>query len=116
MNDFDLESRLKSVPLPERSEEYWNDFPSQVRGQLRRQQREFPPRSVWRPRLALAGGLALAVTLLYVGERFHPLETASKAITRHEHKLRLQVAQVESSLRLLMFNPHGMGYLLAEAN
>ncbi len=116
MNDFELEASLKSVQLPERSEEYWNDFPSRVRVQLRHSPGEFKPRSVWRPRFQWAGAFALALALMYVGERFHPLETASKAITKHEHNLRLQVAQLESGLRILMFNPHGMGYLLAEAN
>ena len=36
MNLADLEARLKSVRVPERTEEYWNDFPARVRGQLRR--------------------------------------------------------------------------------
>jgi hypothetical protein len=116
MNDSELKSALQSVRVPERSAEYWNDFPPDIRRQLPRMQREFAPRSVWRPRLQWAGGLALAVALMYVGERFHPLETASQAITKHERNLRVQVAQLESGLRLLMFNPHGMGYLLAEAN
>jgi len=116
MNDFDLESRLKSVRPPERSGEYWNDFPARVRVQLRHTRHEFTPRSIWRPRLKWAGAFALALALMYVGERFHPLETASKAITKHERHLRQQVAQLESGLRILMFNPHGMGYLLAEAN
>ena len=80
MNSSDLESKLKSVPVPERSEEYWNDFPSRIRVQLRREQSLRTPRSVWRPRLAWAGGLALAVALMWVGERFHPIQTASAAI------------------------------------
>ena len=36
MNDFDLEAKLKRVLVPERSEEYWSDFPSRIRVQLRR--------------------------------------------------------------------------------
>ena len=36
MNNFDLDAKLKSLRVPERTEEYWNDFPSQVRVQLRR--------------------------------------------------------------------------------
>lgn len=116
MNDFDLKSKLKSVQLPGRSEEYWNDFPARIRVQLHRQQPAFRPQNIWRPRLAWAGGLALALALVWVGERFHPLETASNAITKQEHRFRAQVAQVKTGLRILMFNPHGMSYLLAEAN
>jgi hypothetical protein len=116
MNDFDLESRLKSVPVPERSGEYWNDFPARVRFQLPRERRESAPRSVWRPRLKFAGGLALALALIYVGERYQPLQAASDAITRHEQQFHTQMARLEKGARILVFNPHGMGYLLAEAN
>lgn len=116
MNSSDLEARLKSVPVPERAEEYWNDFPSRIRVQLRREQREFAPRSGWRPRLAWAGGLALAVALMGVGERFHPLQTASAAIAKQQRHLQVQFAQLEIGLQRLMLNTHGMGYLLAEAN
>ena len=116
MNLSDLESKLKSVPVPERSEEYWNDFPSRIRVQLRREQSLRTPRNVWRPRLAWAGGLALAVALLWVGERFHPLQTASAAITKQHQALKSQLAQLDTNLHQLMLNRHGMGYLLAEVN
>lgn len=116
MNDSELQARLRSVPVPERSEEYWNAFPSHVRYQLPRERHAYAPRSVWRPRLKLAGGLALALALMWVGERYQPLQTASNAITRHEQQLRTQIARLEAGMRTLMFNPHGMGYLLAEAN
>jgi len=116
MNDSELKARLRNAPVPERSEEYWDDFPGQVRRQLRRERREFTPRSAWRLRLAWAGGFALGVALTLVCFQFHPLQKASAALTRHEHQFHAQVAQIESGLHLLMFNPHGMGYLLAEAN
>src|ERR1035441_2235736 len=63
MNDFDLESKLKSVPVPERTDEYWYDFPSRVRVQLRRERDQSVPVRAWRPQLAWAGGLALGVAL-----------------------------------------------------
>ncbi len=116
MNDRDLESKLKSVRVPERSEDYWEDFPARLRVQLRREQPAVLVRSAWRPRLVWAGGFALAVALLYVGERFHPLQTASDSITKHQQQFRVQVARLESGLQQLMLSPHGMGYLLAEAN
>ena len=116
MNDFDLASRLKSVRVPERMEEYWDDFPSRIRVQLRRESPTVSARSVWRPRLVSAGGFALALALLYLGERFHPLQTASDSINHHQKQFRAEMARIETGLQLLMFNPHGMGYLLAEAN
>jgi len=116
MNDFELASRLKSVRTPERTEEYWNDFPARVRVQLRREPSVFSPHRVWWPRLKLAGSLALALGLMWFGERFHPLQTASAAITRQSHDLRGEIARLETGLRLVAFNPHGMSYLLAETN
>ena len=116
MNLSDLEARLKSVPVPERAQEYWDDFPSRIRVQLRRDRREFALRNVWRPRLAWAGGLALAVALMWVGECFHPLQTASAAITKQHQAFQDQLAQLDTNLHQLMLNRHGMGYLLAEVN
>ena len=118
MNDSELKSLLRNAPVPERSEEYWDDFPAQLRMQLRRERHEVAPLNTrplnaWRPRLAWAGGFALAVFMCI---QFHALQHASAAITKHERQLHTQVAQIESGLQLLMFNPHGMGYLLADAN
>ncbi|MDR3458708.1 MAG: hypothetical protein P4N60_14760 [Verrucomicrobiae bacterium] len=116
MNDSELKARLQNTPVPERSEEYWDDFPARVRVQLHRERRESAPRTAWRPRLSWAGGFALAAVLAFVCIQFQPLQRASAAITQHERQLHAQAAQMKSNLQLLMFNPHGMGYLLAEAN
>ena len=116
MNDFELESKLKSVRVPERPDEYWNDFPARVRVQLRRERREFAPQSAWRPRLAWAGGFALAVALVFVCVQFHPLQTASLAITKQQRQFHAQLARLDTGLHVLMLNTHGMGYLLTEAN
>ena len=116
MNDSELKSLLRNAPVPERSEEYWDDFPTQVRMQLNRERHEVAPRKAWRPRLAWAGGFALALTLAFVCIQYHPLQKASAAMTRHEKQLHAQMAQIENGLHVLMFNPHGMGYLLADAN
>jgi hypothetical protein len=114
MNDFELESKLKSVRVPERPEEYWNDFPSRVRVQLPRERREFAPQSAWRPRLAWAGGLALAVALVFVCVQFHPLQTVSLAITKQQRQFHAQLARLDTGLHKLMLNTDGMGYLLNE--
>jgi len=116
MNDFELESKLKSIRVPERPEEYWNEFPSSVRVQLRRERREFEPQSVRRPRLAWAGGFALAVALVFVCVQFHPLRTMSLAITKQQHQFHAQLARLDAGLHVLMLNTDGMGYLLTEAN
>ena len=116
MNDFELESKLKSVRVPERPEEYWNDFPSRVRVQLRREHPEFTPHCAWRPRLAWAGGFALAVALVFVCVQFHPLQTVSLAITTQQRHFHAQLARLDAGLHKLMLNTDGMGYLLTEAD
>ena len=116
MNGFELESKLKSVRVPERPEEYWNDFPSRVRVQLRRERRKFVQQSAWRPRLAWAGGLALAVALVFACVHFHPIQTVSLAITKQQRQFHSQLARLDAGLHKIMLNTDGMGYLLTEAN
>ena len=112
MNDFDLEAKLKSVPMPERGEEYWEHFPTRVRMNWQRSRRESPARAARSPRLAWAGGLALVLVIGVLCVHFVVLQNASRAVTRHEKHLRTQLARLDTGLHVLMFNPHGMGYLL----
>jgi hypothetical protein len=116
MNDFELETKLKKVRVPERPDEYWDDFPSRVRVQLPRERREFAPQSAGRPRLAWACGLALAFALVFVCVEFHPFQTVSLAITKQQRQFHAQLARLDAGLHVLMLNTDGMGYLLTEAN
>jgi hypothetical protein len=116
MNDLDLELKLKSVRVPDRPDEYWENFPSRIRVQLRRDRLEFAPQSAWRPRLAWAGGFAMAVVLAFVCVQFHPLQTVSLAIVKQQRHFHAQLARLDTGLHKLMLNTDGMGYLLAEAN
>ena len=109
MKDFDLESKLKSVRVPERSPEYWDDFPARVRSQLRPAVAA-RPRNAWLPRLAFAAALILVFI------QFHPIQSASAALTRHERQFRAQLAQLDAGLHVLMLNQHGMGYLVSDKN
>lgn len=114
MNDFDLESKLKSLRVPERTEEYWNDFPSQVRGQLRQARPEWSPRSFGDWQFAFVIGVALALILICF--QFHPLQNLSLAIAKQERHFHMQLARLDTGLHKLMLNTDGMGYLLVEAN
>jgi hypothetical protein len=114
MNDFELESKLKSVRVPERSADYWVDFPSRVRVQLPRERREFRAQNSSHPRLAWVAGFALAVALAIVFIRFDPLQSASAAITKHEKNFHAQVMRLDAGLHLLVLNMHGMDNLLYE--
>jgi hypothetical protein len=116
MKDFELESKLKSARVPERPEDYWNDFPSRVRVQLPRERREFATQRTWRPRLAWAGGFALAVALVFVCVQFHPAQTLSLAVEKQQQQFHARLARLDAGLHRLMLNTDGMGYLLTEAN
>jgi hypothetical protein len=114
MNDFDLEAKLKGVPLPERPEDYWENFPAQVRFQLHRAAPEPAVRESWLPQFVwkMSVGLAcLAIGLLAVNQ---PLRTASRAIFKNEQMIRQQLAQLPNHLRTFMADEHGLHYLIAE--
>jgi hypothetical protein len=116
MNDFELESKLKTVPVPARSEDYWENFPSQVRANLRRAPVEFAPQNFWLLRPAWGGCFALTVALVFVCVQFHPLQTISLAIMKQQRHFHTQLVRLDTGLHVLMLNTDGMGYLLAEAN
>jgi hypothetical protein len=116
MNDFDLESKLKSVPVPERPEEYWNDFPSRVRVQLSRPQVEFRPSRAPRLRPVLGWNFAVAAILVLLCLQYRPVQAASAALVRYERGVHAQLARLDTGLRRVMLNTDGMGYLLADPN
>jgi hypothetical protein len=113
MNDFELESKLKSVPVPERSEDYWENFPSQVRRQLRRTTPEQVVRENRLPQFAwkMSVGFACLVLVLFVLDQ--PLKAASGAIFKNERIIRQQLAELPNHLRVFMADEHGMDYLVA---
>jgi hypothetical protein len=116
MTDFDLITRLKGVPVPDRPDEYWEDFPSRVRVQLRREAFAFAPRGAWRPRLAWLVGSALAVALAVVCLEFRVPQTVSQSVVQKHRQFHAQLARLDNGLHKLMLNTDGMGYLLAESN
>ena len=108
MNDFELESKLKSVRVPERLENYWENFPSQVRVNLRRAPVEFTPRKNHSPRLAWACGFAFGC--LFLCMTLAPVHFALK----NEKTIRRELAQLPQHLRVLMADEHGLHYLIAD--
>jgi hypothetical protein len=115
MNDFELKQKLAAAPVPERPEEYWQDFPGRVRRQLPRQPGAAAPERTWLFRPAWAGGVALALALVFAGVHYRPLPKAAAAINQHEKQLYAQLERLDAGLHRLMLNTDGVGYLLAEA-
>ena len=118
MTDHELRKQLLSDVPPERPAGYWDDFPAQVRVQTQfRARRVVPPRtSALGGRLAWLRTAALAILLVWVGEKYHPLHAANRFVTRQEHQLRQEWAQLNASLHLLVFNTHGMQYQLKDTD
>ncbi|HZF00533.1 MAG TPA: hypothetical protein VE344_01415 [Methylomirabilota bacterium] len=109
MNDFELESKLKSVRVPARSEDYWEEFPSQVRLQLRPIFAERAPQKKFLPRLAWSGGFVLAC-LFFVLAIWPALQIALK----NERTFRRELAELPHHLHVFMADEHGLHYLIAE--
>ena len=109
MNDFDLEAKLMAVRVPERSPEYWDDFPSHVRIQLGRRAREDRVywqggARAWNRDLALAGVL-LVFSLMPV---FY-------AALKDEGMLRQEASRWSQGIRMLMADQHGLQNVVTES-
>ena len=116
MNNVELESRLRSVPVPERPAEYWDDFPSSVRVQLRHRRTTQVPRKMWRPRLIWSFDFAIAAVMVLVCLQYHPLQAVSASFARHEKYFNGQLARLDAGLHKLVLNTDGMGYLLSDTD
>lgn len=108
MNDSELESKLKTVRVPARTDEYWEDFPSRVRAELHPALKARTPQRAFYPRLAWACGFALACAL------FAFVIVPSLQITlKKERAFQHEMAQLPQHLRVLMADEHGLHYLVA---
>jgi hypothetical protein len=109
MNDFELESKLKTARVPARSEDYWENFPASVRLQLRHAPVELAPRNFWLPRLAWSGGFAAACLVFTLS-----LWPSVRVVLQGEKTFRRELAQLPNHLRTFMADEHGMHYLVAD--
>jgi hypothetical protein len=114
MNDLELESKLKSVPLPERSEDYWENFPSQMRWRLRRTAPKQEMSESWFPRFAWKTEVGFACFVIGLLVLNQPLKAATCVICKNERIIRQQLAELPTHLRILMADEHGLHYLVAE--
>ena len=113
MSDFELESKLRSVRVPEKTDEYWEDFPALVRSQLHRTRAR--PAAVeraqtrWLPQWAWGSGLATACVVLCLA-----LWPAFQTVVKDERAFQRDAARFPHQLHLLMADEHGMQYLVSE--
>jgi hypothetical protein len=103
MSDLNLETKLRSVRVPERTDEYWDDFPSRVRMQLPRPIRE--ERVCWRRRSREGWnhGLALGCALLLFS-----LVPVFQSAFKDDRLLRRETERFSRGMRVLMADQHGV--------
>jgi hypothetical protein len=114
MNDSELKARLKNVPVPERTEEYWDDFPMRVRGRLHRPASPVELYENWLPQFAWKFAACTACFIFGLFVLNQPLKAASTALFQKEKAVRHQLAALPQHLRVLMADEHGMYYLVAD--
>jgi hypothetical protein len=114
MKDFDLDAKLKSVRVPERPKEYWENFPAQVRFQLRHPAPSQEIRAAWLPPFAWKLGVSLAGLVVGLLVLSQPLKAATGAIFQKEQFVRRQLTALPGHLRVLITDEHGLHYLVAD--
>jgi hypothetical protein len=115
MNESDLDSKLKTLHVPERDADYWEMFPRNV---MRRARAVQVPRSRpnWFPRLAWGGSIAFAslmIGLCVSHSPACPLEIASYAV-KSAKSFHTEMAQLPKQARALMRIDHGLKKLIEE--
>jgi len=107
MNDSELQSRLKNVPLPVRADEYWEDFPARVRSRLRPNPAGQPIRVF--PQLVRNAAIAFAILMMVLS-----LWPISQTVLKDACAFRHGLAKFPDHLRVLMADEHGMHHLIAD--
>jgi hypothetical protein len=116
MTDLELQSRLQSLPVPDRTEDYWADFPAHIGRQLRAHPAAAPMeqrgiRPIWAVNLAFALGL-----ILVFGVQFRAAQLAGTALHRQEKAAHLQLARLDAGLHKLLLANNGLSIQLIDAN
>jgi hypothetical protein len=110
MNNFDLDSQLKALRTPERSEEYWEDFPRRVTGELRRRPLSRPARSSsWLKQVAW--GFSLAFGCFVLGYCLGHNDV-SRGISRAWLENQREIVKLHAQIRT--FDEHGVRKLLTD--
>lgn len=115
MKRFDLNKELKSARVPERGEEYWENFPRRVTSELQREAPQAAVPSAWMHVMAWGGGVAFACLALSLTLGF---STAPKVIScamyHNKQEIRMTLTQFSERVETFMQNEHGMQWLLAD--
>ena len=117
MTDADLQRLLKSAKVPERPNDYWEQFGQRVRAGLRHQRAGDRARSRWVPRLAW--GIAVAAACLLIGFavvlwRGRSEATAANELLQNEKVIREVMAMFPNRVRAIVQDERGLNLVLSE--
>ena len=122
MNNAELDKKLKSLSVPERSPDYWEEFPGRVmESVVRTPARRHEPEPSWAGlRWAWAGGIAFACLVLgFALGHWHGFapQKDSVALLENEKMLREVMAMFPNQVRAILQTEKGLQLVLSdEAN
>jgi hypothetical protein len=115
MNDSELDSKLSTLRVPERDEQYWEMLPRRVVMRARNRPRASAPGILF-PRLVWAGAVALVILLVGFGwcmSAGMPRKTLRYA-AHGVRSFQRELAQVPERARALMRVDRGLHRLIEE--
>ncbi len=115
MKDFDLESEMKALRVPERDGDYWEAFPQRVLKELRTGPAEQSASKASMPWLFWGGRLALACLMLgfCLWQSRMPREI-SRTLLKDEKALRQSMERFDNNLGRFMQDEHGLHRLIED--
>jgi hypothetical protein len=122
MSEFDLNETLKAAKVPERPEEYWQEFPHRMGRQLGRasEREQFEPVATrWPLRIgwALAAAALILVVGFMIGQWRGRMETASADGVLQSLKLvRETMTMFPNRIRAIVQDERGLSLVLAEGD
>ena len=115
MKDFELESKIKAMRVPERGEDYWEAFPECMLKELRAVPVERPARRLYASGLFWGGRLALACLMLgFCLWQSRMPRALSHVLLKDEKELRQSVERLHDNLGALMQDEHGLHKLIED--
>lgn len=117
MKDSELEKMLRQARVPERSAEYWDDFPRRALSKSRlRPEARSVPEGVWLPRIAWGLGVAFACLVigLFIQRLPGTKEVDAFALLRDQKLLREVLTMFPNRVRAIQQDEHGVRLVLSE--
>jgi len=119
MNDSELNRLLKEAGVPERSPEFWAQFPRRVTARLHwKPAATFAGSAHWFPRLGWALGLAACgLAVFFIGHwRGHSEALAKNDFLQNEKVIQEMLATFPNRVRGVVQDEHGLSVVLSDTD